>query len=146
LRVKPYALKKLARKRVDLTGKEIFQRIEPLNGELKEAFPKQIRVLKAAQYRKIYQVGRRKNGQLLQLIYTGNELTTCRFGISVGKKFGGAVQRNWLKRQIREAVRKNRLILTGHWDIIFYPRPKTECSTFSAISEDVIRLFRQLQP
>ncbi len=109
-----------------------------------ENFPKTLRVSKAPQYRTIYEKGQRKNGHYLQLIYVENEMAVSRFGISVGRKYGGAVLRNWLKRRIREVVRRNRKNLKGHWDMVFCPRPKIECPGYAELERDISRLFKQL--
>lgn len=48
-----------------------------------------------------------------------------RFGITVGKKVGGAVERNRAKRIIRAAYRKNELLLPIGYDIVIVARGDT---------------------
>ena len=45
-----------------------------------------------------------------------------KFGISVGKKYGGSVQRNRIKRLIRAAYRENLPNITQKVNIIFIPK------------------------
>jgi ribonuclease P protein component len=123
---------------------DLFENEVKLGQSANQQFPKTLRVSKAHQYRMIYEKGRRKNGQYLQLIYVVNEMAMNRFGISIGRRYGGAVLRNWLKRRIREAIRRKRGILQGHWDIVFCPKPKTKCPGYAELEQDVSRLFKQL--
>ena len=65
--------------------------------------------------------GRKITGSTLAIYYTGGRPT--RFGIGVSKKQGGAVDRNRLKRTVREFLRQNRAIWpVDKWVLIRFER------------------------
>jgi ribonuclease P protein component len=51
-----------------------------------------------------------------------NGLEYSRFGMSVGKRYGGAVRRNRIRRVLREAYRLNKPLLVGRFDLVVLPR------------------------
>jgi len=51
-----------------------------------------------------------------------NELAVTRLGLSVGRKHGGAVRRNRIKRLLREAFRLERPTLPIGLDLVVVPR------------------------
>jgi len=66
--------------------------------------------------------GKRLSLDGLSLFYAANETGNFRVGISVSKKLANAVNRNRLKRRIRNSVMK---ALTGHtlgYDLVFVAR------------------------
>jgi len=52
-----------------------------------------------------------------------NELAWSRLGISVSKRIGHAVERNYVRRRIREAFRRNKPDLPVGLDIVCVARP-----------------------
>lgn len=69
-----------------------------------------------------------------------NDLELNRLGLSVGRKHGGAVRRNRIKRLIREAFRLERPTLPTGLDLVVLPRAgatwtleKTRASLVAAI-------------
>ena len=72
-----------------------------------------------------------------------NQLEHCRFGISVSKKFGQAVERNLLKRWIREAIRKNKTLIRSGLDIIIHPKLNLERNS-SQIARELNNLLISL--
>jgi ribonuclease P protein component len=73
----------------------------------------------------VRQVGKSVANQLLVLVYAANAEGQSRFGFAVGKKLGGAVERNKIKRQLREQVRLHFQAdrLRGGVDVIVIARP-----------------------
>lgn len=67
--------------------------------------PKKERIKKTHDYKRAYGEGRRYHGDYIILFALNNNLNYSRVGISVGKKIGGSVKRNRVKRLIREVVR-----------------------------------------
>jgi len=64
-----------------------------------------------------------------------------RFGISTGRRLGGAVQRNHVRRRVREILRQapNE---TGHGcDILIVARPASVSATFDELSTTLERLL-----
>jgi len=107
---------------------------------LDNRFPKTARLLKARDYRRVYDAGRRKAGRFLQVFYCSNQLGNSRFGIAVSKRFGNAVRRNLIKRRIREGVRRYKSSLEG-WDIVVHPRMSPEIGTGLEIRTELGRLL-----
>ena len=64
----------------------------------------------------------RVSGQWLTLFAVRNEVGFVRLGISVGRRFGSAVERNRVKRLIREAFRRIRHELPPGLDMIVVPK------------------------
>src|SRR5881227_3993139 len=70
-------------------------------------FPKSRRLLRHADFEKVYKQGRRHFAAHMTVFYLhrGETPKGSRVGFTVGKVLGGAVQRNRIKRRLREAVR-----------------------------------------
>lgn len=74
------------------------------------------------EFRTIYKKGHYKAGKFLVMYVMPNKKDINRIGITTGKKFGNSVQRNRMKRIIRESYRLSRDRMKTGYDIIFMAR------------------------
>ena len=51
------------------------------------------------------------------------DLETTRFGLATGRRIGGAVVRNRVRRQLREALRTLQASFQPGWDVLIIVRP-----------------------
>jgi ribonuclease P protein component len=75
----------------------------------------------------------------LQVYGLPNGLAVSRIGLSVGRKWGGAVVRNRIRRLYREAFRRTKALMPPGLDLVFVPR-KTEGVTLGVLIDNVPRL------
>ena len=64
-----------------------------------------------------------------------------RVGFTVGRALGGAVQRNRMKRRLREAVRLSRPASTLPVDVVINPKKSLLATDFDAVLNEVSRAF-----
>jgi ribonuclease P protein component len=69
----------------------------------------------------------------------------ARVGFTVGRAVGGAVQRNRIKRRLREAVRRERQRLDLAVDVVINPKRSVLQASFAEITQDVSRAFEIIQ-
>ncbi|MFA6283808.1 MAG: ribonuclease P protein component [Desulfurivibrionaceae bacterium] len=86
------------------------------------ALSKAMLLVKPWQYRFVYDQGKRVRGQNFTLIHVPNSSTGSRLGISV-HGVRQAVQRNRIKRIIREFFRHNQAFIEPFSDVVFAVRP-----------------------
>lgn len=91
-------------------------------------FPACMRIKRQRDFERTYATGRSAGDQVLKVVMVSNGLAFSRLGLSVGKRYGGAIRRNRFKRLAREAFRLNRAQLPQGFDIIVIPRPQIEPS------------------
>ena len=65
----------------------------------------------------------------------------ARVGFTVGRALGGAVQRNRIKRRLREAVRLRRAVLKAPVDVVINPKKSVLTAEFSVVVDEVSRAF-----
>lgn len=85
--------------------------------------PKACLLRKTWEFDRVYRQGRRLHGKGFSLIFTPNAMEYNRLGISVQKKTGRAVDRNRIKRIIRESFRLHRDSFPVQSDIVVTVRP-----------------------
>ncbi|MBI4461260.1 MAG: ribonuclease P protein component [Acidobacteria bacterium] len=107
----------------------------------KLAFPRCVRLLRTADYRKVYAAGRRRNLDFLLAFVLPTEKPLSRIGLAVPRSLGGAVERNRLKRRLREAARRHLGELGPGWDVVFNPRPAAKTVAFARLEGAVQKLF-----
>ncbi len=73
-----------------------------------------------------------------------NDLDTCRLGLTVSRKVGGAVRRNRVKRMLREVFRYNRPELTPHLDVVVLAKPGIHVRSVADLEAEFLADFRDL--
>ena len=74
------------------------------------------------EFQRVYRKGRYKAGRFLVLYVLPNKQGYNRIGIATGKRFGNSVQRNRMKRMIRESYRLSQDRMMQGFDIVFMAR------------------------
>jgi ribonuclease P protein component len=110
------------------------------------AFPKTLRLLRRAEFRRVYEEGQRRSAPLCTVFIRSNGLPNTRLGITVPRALGNAVHRNRMKRRLREVFRRLRLALPGGWDIVVNPRPATAEVPFETLTKELLRIFPKQPP
>ncbi len=68
-----------------------------------------------------------------------------RVGLTAGRVLGKAVERNRIKRRMREAVRLSLALLTRDVDVVLHPRRTVLTAEFTGLQEEVSRIFATVQ-
>ena len=110
-------------------------------------FPKTKRLLKHADFQRVYQNGRRQFTGNMTVFFLRRASEAApeagrRVGFTVGKVLGGAVERNRIKRRMREAVRLSPAAGDGPIDVIFNPRKSVLTLPFAELLSEVTRGLR----
>jgi len=105
------------------------------------------RLLKHADFQRVYQHGRRQFTGNMTVFFLRRQAEDTpesgpRVGLTVGKVLGGAVERNRIKRRMREAVRRASPVCEGPLDIVFNPRKSVLTLDFAELQSEVTRCLR----
>ena len=113
------------------------------------------RLRKHADYQRVYKASRKQFAKQMSYFFTRRSAeeiahdpdgaTGARVGLTVGKVMGKAVDRNRIKRRMREAVRKNLAALTTPVDVVLHPRRAVIYLEFAELDREVASVFRVIQ-
>jgi len=81
---------------------------------------------KGWQFDKVYKEGYKYFDDLFVLYVLPNNIREVRIGLTVTKKIGKSVQRNRVKRLIREAIRLSKGILPGNDIVVIARKPSVD--------------------
>ena len=112
-------------------------------------FPRAGRLLKHSDFDRVYKQGRRHFSSNMTVFYLrqvegATADGTARVGLTVGKVLGGAVDRNRIKRRLREAVQMRRAALTGAVDVVINPKKSVLALEFPVVLEEVGRALETI--
>jgi ribonuclease P protein component len=112
-------------------------------------FPRSARLLKHAAFDRVYREGRRIFSGNLTVFFRergAEEPFGCpRVGFTVGRTLGGAVERNRIKRRMRDAVRHGLAVLSIPVDVVINPKKAVLKADFGQLQGEVRRAFTQIQ-
>jgi ribonuclease P protein component len=95
-------------------------------------------------FRNLYHRGRSAASKSLVVYCRRIKADQNRLGITVGGKIGKAVERNRVKRRIREAYRLNEVNYTPGFDIVIVARVRAVHAEFSEIRQELDSLMEKL--
>lgn len=110
-----------------------------------QSFPKSLRLLRRAEYRRVYDEGRRRSASVCTIFYRANGLARTRLGITTTKALGNAVTRNRIRRRLREVFRLHRAAIPAGWDVVLNPRPSAATMPFLKLERELLQLFPRAQ-
>jgi len=113
----------------------------------KGPFPKSARLLKHASFDQVYRKGQRHFSADMTVFYLRREPAKGgpRVGFTVPRALGGAVDRNRIKRRMRETVRRNLGRFTAPVDVVINPRKSVLTADFEKLVAQVERAFTVVQ-
>ena len=116
-----------------------------------------LRLRKHADYQRVYTASRKQFSKQMSFFFalrtaqgpdgkpTRSATSGPRIGLTVGKVMGKAVDRNRIKRRMRECIRRNASLLTAPGDVILHPRRVVLELEFTKLDREVAQVFRTVQ-
>jgi ribonuclease P protein component len=108
------------------------------------------RIRARSDFQKTYRTGQKLFGRFLILFVRPNGFPQLRLGITITKKSGSAVTRNFLRRRLREVFRtevRAALDFPGRegLDLVVNVRPGSSDQPFQVLRDDFVRLAARLK-
>ena len=107
------------------------------------SFPSTVRLRSSRDFERVYAIKCKAADGVLLMFLARNEQTATRIGLSVSIMHGGAVQRNRLKRWLREAFRLERHQFPAGLDLIAIPLAADRAS-LTAYRQSLLGLVKRL--
>jgi ribonuclease P protein component len=111
-------------------------------------YPRRGRLLRHADFERVYKQGRRHFSAHMTVFYlartgTGSEpgKAGMRIGFTVSRALGGAVDRNRMKRRLRECVRACWLQVAPGVDVVVNPKKSLLTADFAGLQQEIRRAF-----
>jgi ribonuclease P protein component len=116
-----------------------------------------LRLRKHADYQRVYAASRKQFAKQMSYFYAlraaegpdgkarRSDTTGPRIGLTVGKVMGKAVERNRIKRRMRECIRRNEGLIHAPVDVILHPRRVVIELEFAKLEREVAQVFRSIQ-
>lgn len=109
-----------------------------------ERFPRSLRLTKADEFRRAFRQGRRVSDSLFTVVAVRNGSGCARLGLAVSRKAARrAVDRNRIKRVVRDAFRRGQVRLSG-FDVVVLARPAARSETNAALRLSLTTLWQRL--
>ena len=115
-----------------------------------------LRLRKHADYQRVYGASRKQFSKQMSFFFAlrqeagpdgkpcRSDTTGPRIGLTVGKVMGKAVDRNRIKRRLRECIRRHANLLSGPVDVILHPRRAVIDLDFTTLDREVATVFRTI--
>ena len=108
--------------------------------------PRPGRLLRHADFERVYKQGRRHFAAHMTVFYLARaEGEGLRVGFTVGRVLGGAVERNRMKRRLREAVRLRRPTESAAVDVVINPKKSLLTADFAELQNEISRAFEVIR-
>ncbi len=112
-------------------------------GQPDESFPKRHRLLRRSSYLRVQKEGGRVHTpHFVMLLLPAAER---RLGVTVGKRIGCAVQRNRVKRLVREVFRRNQELFPADFDVVLVARAGAPRLDYEAVRAELERAQGSVQ-
>ena len=114
----------------------------------RERLAREERIRRRAEYRAVYDAGRKAYGRFLIGFARESAGTEVRLGVTVTRKSGSAVVRNRIRRRLKESFRRSprRWLDAGRpgLDVVINVRDAAATASFGELSADLDRLLEKL--
>jgi ribonuclease P protein component len=110
-----------------------------------------LRLRKHADYQRVYASSRKQFSKQIAFFYSlrpedrRSDTPGPRVGLTVGKVLGNAVERNRIKRRMRECVRRHAQTVTYPVDVILHPRRTVLEMEPRRLDAEVAQIFATIQ-
>ena len=109
-------------------------------------FTGSMRLLRHTDFERVYKQGRRHFAAHMTVFYLRREPGKgLRVGFTVGRVLGGAVERNRIKRRLRESVRLHWPELSLPVDVVVNPKKSVLKLEFAELGGEIGRAFEVIQ-
>jgi len=104
------------------------------------------RLQKHAEFDQVYRRGRRHFSPHMTVFFLRREAGPGpRVGFTVGRVLGGAVERNRIRRRLREAARLELGKLPEPVDVVIHPKKSVLKAEFSQLREEMAEAFEKIR-
>ena len=105
---------------------------------------KKYRIKKYSEIDAIFKEKKTKSNSFFSIYHSSNEdKEHFRFALSIGKKFGKAVQRNKIKRQLRMIIHEHRNEFKNESQFVVVIKPKANTLLYHDIKHHLIDLLKK---
>ena len=109
-------------------------------------FAARMRLLRHADFERVYKQGRRHFAAHMTVFYLRREQGEgLRIGFTVGRVLGGAVDRNRMKRRLRESVRLHWPAVSLPVDVVVNPKKSVLKLEFAELGDEIGRAFEVIR-
>lgn len=106
------------------------------------------RLRKHADYQRVYKASRKQFSHSMAFFFAAHNAESVspapRVGLTAGRVLGKAVERNRIKRRMREAVKSHLHLLPPAVDVVLHPRRSVLEVKFTDLSSEVERIFLKI--